>query len=152
MMARAPVDLAATTRDIKNRCARAAGNLELITQTKEPIFPDPRQVMLELVLAQHEIEAAVAIMVVNIAARLEGIAEPGGICLSGSAFDHVRGKIEADFVDLGIQSLKNIAWPVRVYAVKAGLGAPASAPAFASAGPPRLSIVVLPFANLGGDP
>jgi hypothetical protein len=62
MMARAPVDLAATTRDIKNRCSRAAGNLELITQTKEPIFPDPRQVMLELVLAQHEIEAAVAIM------------------------------------------------------------------------------------------
>jgi hypothetical protein len=46
MMARAPVDLAATTRDIKNRCSRAAGNLELITQTKEPIFPDPRQVML----------------------------------------------------------------------------------------------------------
>ena len=68
---------------------------------------------------------------VNIAARLEGVAEPGGICLSGSAFDHVRGKIEADFVDLGNQSLKNIARPVRVYAVKAGLGAPASAPAFA---------------------
>jgi hypothetical protein len=85
---------------------------------------------------------------VNIAARLE----PGGMCLSGSAFDHVRGKIEADFVDLGNQSLKNIARPVRVYAVKAGLGAPASAPAFAPAGPPRLSIVVLPFANLGGDP
>jgi TolB-like protein/class 3 adenylate cyclase/Flp pilus assembly protein TadD len=89
---------------------------------------------------------------VNIAARLEGIAEPGGICLSGSAFDHVRGKIEADFFDLGNQSLKNIARPVRVYAVKAGLGPPAPAPAVAPAGPPRLSIVVLPFANLGDDP
>jgi hypothetical protein len=62
MMARVPVDLAATTRDIKNRCARAAGNLELITQDKNPIFGDPRQVMLELVLCQHEIEAAISIM------------------------------------------------------------------------------------------
>jgi len=51
---------------------------------------------------------------VNIAARLEGIAEPGGVCISGSAHDHVRGKIEADFVDLGEKTLKNIAQLVRV--------------------------------------
>jgi hypothetical protein len=61
-MVRTPVDLAATTRDIKNRCARASGNLELVAQAKDPIFADPRQVMLELVLAQHEIEAAISIM------------------------------------------------------------------------------------------
>ena len=61
-MARTPVDLQATTRDIKNRCARASGNLEQIAQTKEPIFPDPRQVMIELVLARHEVEAAISIM------------------------------------------------------------------------------------------
>jgi hypothetical protein len=59
---RSPTDLAATTRDIKNRCARASGNLELITQTTDPVFPDPRQIMLELVLANHEIEAAISIM------------------------------------------------------------------------------------------
>ena len=59
---RSPIDLAATTRDIKNRCARASGNLELITQTTDPVFPDPRQIMLELVLANHEIEAAISIM------------------------------------------------------------------------------------------
>jgi hypothetical protein len=59
---RSPTDLASTTRDIRNRCARASGNLELITQVKGPVFPDPRQVMLELVLANHEIEAAISIM------------------------------------------------------------------------------------------
>jgi adenylate cyclase len=52
---------------------------------------------------------------VNIAARLEGIAEPGGICISDDAFRQVRGKIEAEFADLGEQSLKNIARPLRVY-------------------------------------
>ena len=60
---------------------------------------------------------------VNIAARLEGIAEPGGICISASAYDQVRGKIEVEFIDLGEQSLKNIARPVRAYAVvRDGLG------------------------------
>jgi hypothetical protein len=59
---RTPVDLQATTRDIKNRCARASGSLEQIAQTKEAIFPDPRQVILELVLARHEVEAAIVAM------------------------------------------------------------------------------------------
>ena len=54
---------------------------------------------------------------VNIAARLEGLAEPGGICLSAAAYDHVCGKIEAEFVDMGEQQLRNIARPVRVYRV-----------------------------------
>jgi hypothetical protein len=61
-MARIPVDLQATTRDIKNRCARASGNLEAVTQQKDPIFADPRQIMLELVLARHEVDAAISIM------------------------------------------------------------------------------------------
>jgi class 3 adenylate cyclase len=54
---------------------------------------------------------------VNIAARLEGIATPGGICISGSAHDQVRGKVAVEFTDLGEQELKNIARPVRAYAV-----------------------------------
>jgi TolB-like protein/class 3 adenylate cyclase len=86
---------------------------------------------------------------INVASRLEGIAEPGGICLSASAYDHVRGKVALEFADLGEQSLKNIARPVRVYRVVAGGSGP-SVPAVASSAP-RLSIVVLPFANLGGD-
>jgi hypothetical protein len=62
MMIRSPVDLAAITRDIRNRCARASGNLESVADNKDPIFPDPREIMLELVLARHEIEAAILIM------------------------------------------------------------------------------------------
>ena len=92
---------------------------------------------------------------VNIAARLEGIATPGGICISGSARDQVRGKVAVEFNDLGEQELKNIARPVRAYAVvRDGLGGwiqpDSTTPSRSSA--PRLSIVVLPFANIGGDP
>src|SRR5882762_8573126 len=54
---------------------------------------------------------------VNIAARLEGIAEPGGICISDDAFRQVRGKVEAEFADIGEQSLKNISRPLRVYRI-----------------------------------
>ena len=57
---------------------------------------------------------------VNIAARLEGVCEPGGVLISGTAYDHVRGKIDAHFVDLGDKHLKNIARPVRVYALNTG--------------------------------
>jgi TolB-like protein/class 3 adenylate cyclase len=91
---------------------------------------------------------------VNIAARLEGICEPGDVMISGSAFDHVRGRIDAHFVDLGEKQLKNIARPVRVYATNPGphgeLVHPT--PALQPQGPPRLSIVVLPFVNMTGDP
>ncbi len=90
---------------------------------------------------------------VNIAARLEGICEPGGVLISGAAHEQVRGKIDEVFVDLGDRDLKNIARPVRVYAVTTEGAAPA--PSFYESNrqrPPRLSMVVLPFANLGGDP
>jgi TolB-like protein len=91
---------------------------------------------------------------VNIAARLEGIAEPGGICISSSAYDHVRGKVEVEFADLGEQSLKNIARPIRAYAViHSGRGPVVYGNASASAlSAPRLSIVVLPFENMTRDP
>jgi class 3 adenylate cyclase len=91
---------------------------------------------------------------VNIAARLEGICEPGGVFISGTAYEHVRGRVEAHFLDVGELDLKNIARPVRVYAIRTGSdGAPpASAATSDTQGPPRLSIVVLPFADIGGDP
>ena len=136
---------------------------------------------------------------VNVAARLQAICQSGGICLSGAAYEQVRDKLQVTFADLGEQNLKNIARPVRAYAVK--LGAAASAPAMPHkvrnkvlvwsalaaalvavliaagwfglrryappalapapvaavadeklAHAPRLSIVVLPFTNLSGDP
>ena len=91
---------------------------------------------------------------VNIAARLEGICEPGCIFVSGSTFDHVRGRIDAHFVDLGEKALKNIARPVRVYAVRPASESARPTPAASASttdGRPRLSIVVLPFANMSGD-
>jgi TolB-like protein/class 3 adenylate cyclase len=90
---------------------------------------------------------------VNIAARLEGIAEPGGICISEDAFRQVRGKVEAEFADLGEQSLKNIARPLRVYRVgpSAAASQPTS-PAPALPLPDKPSIAVLPFQNMSGDP
>ncbi len=118
---------------------------------------------------------------VNIAARLEGLAEPGGICISGTAFDHATHKVDVGFAALGEQQLKNIADPVRVYRVlldptQAGKIIAASrrpgAPIVILAGigallivliaivfgwqkpsaPQRPSVAVLPFANLSGDP
>jgi TolB-like protein len=91
---------------------------------------------------------------VNIAARLESIAEPGGICISSSAHDYVRGKVEVEFADLGEQNLKNIPRPLQAYAMvrketSAATNAGRARPRLLS--PPRLSIVVLPFANLSGD-
>jgi adenylate cyclase len=121
-------------------------------------------------------------MASNVAARLEGIAEPGGICISSSAYDQVRGKVPVEFTDLGEQTLKNIARPIRVYALvknaldvrrQAENGGPSSpfAPRLSSPSPskdlsssefalkgdpPPLpdkpSIAVLPFQNMSGDP
>jgi adenylate cyclase len=98
---------------------------------------------------------------VNIAARLEGIAEPGGICISSSAYDQVRGKVAVEFADHGEQRLKNIDRPVHVYAAKSrghlGIVAPSVLPANAGAQrslplPDKPSIAVLPFQNMSGDP
>ena len=86
---------------------------------------------------------------VNIAARLEGVCEPGGLCLSEDAWRQVRDKITAPFADLGEKALKNIARPVRVYALRPEAVAPEQkAAATERREPPRLSVVVLPFANI----
>ncbi len=113
---------------------------------------------------------------VNIAARLEGLAEPGGVCVSGTVFDHVKGKVELDFADQGEQQVKNISGSLRVYsvafvskedtsrdaAVPPGQAEPEAEPARkepdeAGIGidlslPDTPSIAVLPFANLSADP
>jgi TolB-like protein/class 3 adenylate cyclase len=88
---------------------------------------------------------------VNIAARLEALAEPGGICVSRVVRDQVRDKLDLGFKDLGEQQVKNIARPVRVYRIslqaEATPGAPPPPPL-----PDKPSIAVLPFENMSGDP
>ena len=88
---------------------------------------------------------------VNIAARIEAIAEPGGISISEDAWRQVQGKVAANFVDSGEQSLKNIARPVRVYRVELGGEGTTPPTAPASALPDKPSIAVLPFTNMSGD-
>jgi adenylate cyclase len=90
---------------------------------------------------------------VNIAARLEALAEPGGVRVSGVVHDQVQGRLECSFEDTGEQSLKNIARPVRVYRVRdiAVISPSASAQTVLPL-PDKPSIAVLPFANLSGDP
>ena len=96
---------------------------------------------------------------VNVAARLESLAQPGGICVSARVRGDAAGKLDLAFEDMGQQQLKNIARPVRVYALRPEgvVDLPAStamrAPSISQRSvAPRLSIVVLPFANLGNDP
>ena len=88
---------------------------------------------------------------VNVAARLEGLAASGGICLSQAVYEQVKGKIDARFRDLGSHRLKNIAEPVRAYAVENGTS-PSGMATAALPLPDEPSIVVLPFANLSEDP
>ncbi|NQU69387.1 MAG: adenylate/guanylate cyclase domain-containing protein [Rhodospirillales bacterium] len=85
---------------------------------------------------------------VNIAARLEGLSKPGGICISDDVYRRVRGKIEASFDDLGAQELKNIAEPVHVHNVSPSRGKGTFAPLPL---PDKPSIAVLPFQNMSGD-
>jgi TolB-like protein len=87
---------------------------------------------------------------VNVAARLEALAEPGGICVSGRVLEDVQGKLDIAFEDAGEQQLKNIVRPVRVFRV--GPGDAASTPRPALPLPDKPSIAVLPFQNMSGDP
>lgn len=114
---------------------------------------------------------------VNIAARLEGLAEPGGICVAGTVFEHVKGKVGLSFTDLGLRQIKNISEPLRVYSAvpaarhdAAAAGAPplkrtpsvVVGPANQESGaallgidlslPDKPSIAVLPFVNMSTDP
>jgi class 3 adenylate cyclase len=94
---------------------------------------------------------------VNVAARLQAECPPGGVCVSRAAFDHVRDRLDLDFEELGTLTLKNIARPVEAFVLRLQNDAPRATPAAVSmpdlsiAKAPRLSLVILQFANLGGN-
>jgi len=128
---------------------------------REPEVPDEQRIRFriginlgDVIVEEHDIFGDG----VNVAARLEAFAEPGGICVSRVVRDQVRDKLPYPFEDGGEQSVKNIARPVRIYALRseavANLRAssvPLMRRVSQSTGAPRLSIVVLPFANLSDD-
>ena len=89
---------------------------------------------------------------VNVAARLEALAEPGGICVSRVVRDQVRDKLDVSFDDLGEQQVKNIARPVHIFRVHLGEGAAAEPEPARLALPDKPSLAVLPFQNMSGDP
>ncbi len=93
---------------------------------------------------------------VNVAARLEGLAKAGGVCVSGTVFDHVRSKVAAGFEDLGEQEVKNIPEPVRVYRIvlaqQKTVGESRRGARQNFSLPDTPSIAVLPFTNMSGDP
>jgi adenylate cyclase len=124
---------------------------------REPEVPDELRIRFrigvnlgDVIVEEHDIFGDG----VNVAARLEGLAEPGGICISRMVRDQIRDKLPYPFEDRGEQSVKNIVRPVRVYALRSEVIADLPAPSLssgASTSPPlaapRLSIVVLPFTN-----
>jgi adenylate cyclase len=87
---------------------------------------------------------------VNIAARLEALAEPGGVCVSGTVRDQIGTKLSVGFIDLGEQQVKNIAQPIRAYQIRGAMNSPTASPSLPL--PDKPSIAVLPFANMSGDP
>jgi adenylate cyclase len=95
---------------------------------------------------------------VNIAARLEGIAEPGGVCISDDAHRQIRGKVDVAFVDMGAQTLKNIVEPMRVWSIRVNSVTASVMPIYPPGGNvephplDKYSIAVLPFQNMSGDP
>jgi len=89
---------------------------------------------------------------VNVAARLEALAEPGGICMSARVQEDAVGKLDRTFEDMGEQALKNIARPVRAYRIATGGGSATAPETLVLPLPDKPSIAVLPFANISGDP
>jgi adenylate cyclase len=139
---------------------RCAAEIQRGMLDRDTDMPDERRIKLRIGVNLGDVIAEPEDIYgdgVNIAARLEALAEPGGICISGTVYDQIRDRPPYSFDDMGEQSVKNIARPVRVYGLspEAVADLPASAMPPTSISPPslapRLSIVVLPFTNLSDD-
>jgi len=140
------------------RCAAALS--EAASQLNEALLPD-RRIALRIGINMDDIIIVDGDLLgdgVNIAARLEALAEPSSVYISGAVHERVAGKVDFDFVDLGPQNLKNINRPIRVYRIDTHVDTGSAAAAAGSGSPTtakfddRRAIAVLPFANFSGDP
>jgi TolB-like protein/class 3 adenylate cyclase/Tfp pilus assembly protein PilF len=132
---------------------RCAAELQQAFAAANEHVPEPRRVVLRIGINLGDVVVEGDDIYgdgVNIAARLEAMAEPGGICVSDSLYRQIHGKVDFQFDDLGEKALKNIAGPIRVYRLRR-IGAPAQQRPVPSL-PDRPSIAVLPFDNMSGDP
>jgi adenylate cyclase len=140
----------------------AAALRDAVAQTNQAL-PDEQRIAMRIGINLGEViveEGDIFGDGVNIAARVEALAKPGGVCVSETVHDQVANEVDFDFEDLGPQTLKNIARPIRVYRMAGEmaelsedlLAAGARLAASPSAFDDRRAIAVLPFANFGGDP
>ncbi len=137
---------------------RCAVEIQKDMMGRETDLPDERRIRLRIGVNLGDIIVEGSDIYgggVNVAARLEGLAEPGGICISGKVYEEVRNKLPAVFEDLGEQEVKNIREPIRVYRCIIAVSDPMPGMAEAKAAlplPDKPSIAVLPFTNMSGDP
>jgi len=136
---------------------QCASDIQLAMADREPEISDDRRIRLRIGINLGDIIVEGSDIYgdgVNVAARLEGLADPGGVCISGPAFDAVDGKLELAFEEAGEQQVKNIAKPVRIYRLASGSprAGPTLRPTEPLPLPDKPSIVVLPFDNMSGDP
>jgi adenylate cyclase len=134
------------------RCAAEAQ--AAMAESNAPLPPD-RRIDLRIGIHQGDIVVEDGDIFgdgVNVAARLEGLAEPGGICVSARVQEDAAGRLDLSFEDMGEQALKNIARPVRAYRVVTATGSPSTRASSGPALPDKPSLAVLPFQNMSGDP